>query len=158
MFAAQVVNPRHFLCDIVLTSRYSAGRYAFAVKGFYVGRFVLTSPGTIKKRSFRQGQVRSTFCRARQISHFSASPFPSPKLFVCNLPDSGRHVTRGSGLSTGRWGSLGTKLSLRLIKGFRLFSNKKFKIKITISPKCLLDLNNSNAFFLQYFVTLGPAR
>ena len=36
---------------------------------------------------------------------------PSPKSFVCNLPDSGTHVTRPKqGLSRGRRENLGTRL------------------------------------------------
>ena len=40
---------------------------------------------------------------------------PSPKLFVCDLPDSGRHVTRpNQGLSTGGRENLGTRLMANL--------------------------------------------
>ena len=40
---------------------------------------------------------------------------PSPKLFVCDLPDSGRHVTRpNQGLSTGGRENLGTRLKANL--------------------------------------------
>ena len=42
---------------------------------------------------------------------------PSPKLFVCNLPDSGRHVTKpNQGLSTGRRENLGTRLDRQVFK------------------------------------------
>ena len=68
------------LINIRLTSRYSAGSYAFAVKGFCA----LFSAFKIRSAT----QFHATLCRANLTL-----TCPSPKLFVCNFPDSGRHVT-----------------------------------------------------------------
>ena len=58
----------------------------------------------------------------------------SPKSFVCNLPDSGRHVTRpNQGLSTGRRENLGTRLNERVIE-----HEGKFNFSLTPSLACQL--------------------
>ena len=73
------------LINIRLTSRYSAGSYAFTVKDF-VHYF----------RRLRSTQGHS-FMAARTCLRSVETNFtltcPSPKSFVCNLPDSERHMT-----------------------------------------------------------------
>ena len=93
---AQTVNPPRFLLhvpnetasviNIRLTSRYSAESYAFAVKGFCA----LFSAFKISSGTQIHGcTVLFTLCRDKSHTYL-----PSPKSFVCNLPDSGRrHVT-----------------------------------------------------------------
>ena len=88
---AQTVNPPRFRCmcemkasllNIQLTSRYSAGSYAFAVKGFCA----LIS-------AFKNGSGTATLTCLRSVGTNLTLTCPFPKSFVCNLPDSGRHVT-----------------------------------------------------------------
>ena len=74
------------LVNIRLTSRYSAGSYAFAVKGFCV----LFS--AFKMRSGTQ-LTQLHGCSLRSVGTNLILTYPYPKSFVCNLPDSGRHVT-----------------------------------------------------------------
>ena len=70
------------LINIWLTSRFSAGSYAFAVKGLV--HYYLRS---------RSGQVHSLMAALRSLETNLTLTCSSPKSFVCNLPDSGRHVT-----------------------------------------------------------------
>ena len=74
---ASVVNIR-------LISRYSAGCYAFAVKGFCA----LFSAFKIRSGTQFQGCIDlSTLCTDKSHTYL-----PLPQV-VCNVPDSGRHVT-----------------------------------------------------------------
>ena len=73
------------LINIRLTSKYSAGSYAFAVKDF-VHYF----------RRLRSSQVHNFMAALtclRSVETNLTLTCPSPKSFVCNLPDSERHVT-----------------------------------------------------------------
>ena len=58
-------------------------------------------------RRSRSGQIHSLMAaltRLRSVETNLTLTCPSPKSFVCNLPDSGRHVTRVfQGLSLSRW-------------------------------------------------------
>ena len=58
-------------------------------------------------RRLRSGQIHSLMAaltRLRSVETNLTLTCPSPKSFVCNLPDSGRHVTRVfQGLSLSRW-------------------------------------------------------
>ena len=123
-----------------LTSRYSAVCYAFAVKGFcalfYLGvrGFVLTSPGTISWLHFPLTRLRSAETNLTLI-------YPSSKSFVCNLTDSGRHVTRpNQGLSTGRRENLGTRLNLLL---FLTFSLPSFVVVAMTTPHWLDECHST---------------
>ena len=87
------------LINIRWTSKYSAGSYAFAVKDF-VHYF----------RRLRSSQVHNFMAALtclRSVETNLTLTCPSPKSFVCNLPDSGRHVTsvfQGLSLSLRRAG------------------------------------------------------
>ena len=73
------------LINMRLTSRYSTESYAFAVKGFCL----LFSAFRIRSGTQFHGCTDlSTLCRDKSHTYL-----PSPKSFVCNLQDSGRHVT-----------------------------------------------------------------
>ena len=93
-----------------LTSRYSEFHYTFAVKGFlhyfWHSRFCLDW-----SRPLRKDQVHSFMAT---LSIYALTLIhPSPKLFVCNLPDSRRQMTRPNhGLSTARRENLGMRLYL----------------------------------------------
>ena len=90
--------------------------------------FVLTSPGTISWLHFPLTCLLSAETNLTLI-------YPSPKSFVCNLPDSGRHVTRpNQGLSTGRRENLGTRLNLLL---FLTFSLPSFVVVAMTAPPWL---------------------
>ena len=118
---AQVVNPWFPLHMPIfeeesfpyrLTSRYSEVCYAFAVKGF-CALFSAQCSGFCLVMTFNRYYTVSwlhfpSVCSAETNLTLIR---PSPKFFVCNLPDSGRHVTRpNQGLSTGRRENLGTRL------------------------------------------------
>ena len=75
------------LINIRLTSRYSAGSYAFAVKGFCA----LFS--AFKIRSAQLHSFMATLTCIRSVGTNLTLTCPFPKSFVCNLPDSGRPVT-----------------------------------------------------------------
>ena len=101
------------LINIRLTSRYSAGSYAFAVKGLCA----------------LSGQVHSLMAALtclRSVETNLTLTCPSPKSFVCNLPDSGRHVTsvfQGLSLSrfVGRVGeNPGNEVDLLLFSAIRI--------------------------------------
>ena len=86
------------LINIRLTSRYFAGSYIL--------RFRCQRILCIIFRCSRSGQVHkfmaALFC-LRSVETNLTPTCPSPKLFVCNLPDSGRQVTRVfQGLSLSR--------------------------------------------------------
>ena len=92
---AQTVNPPRFPFYVPnesiagkhpITSRYSAGSYAFVVKGFCV----LFS--AFKIRSGTQ-LTQLHGCSLHSVGTNLTLTCPYPKSFVCNLPDSGRHVT-----------------------------------------------------------------
>ena len=73
------------LINIQLTSTYSAGSYAFLSKDF----------AHYSRRS-RSGQVHSFMAALtclRSVETNLTLTCSSPKSFVCNLPDSGRHLT-----------------------------------------------------------------
>ena len=83
------------LINIRLTSRYSAGSYAFAVKGLCA----LFSAFKIRSGTQFDGWLTCI----RSVEKNLTLTCSSPKLFFCNLPDSGRHVTSVSqGLSLSR--------------------------------------------------------
>ena len=75
------------LINIRLTSRYSAGSYAFAVKGFCA----LFSAFNI--RSAQLHSFMATLTCIHSVGTNLTLTCPFPKSFVCNLPDSERHVT-----------------------------------------------------------------
>ena len=90
------------LINIRLTSRYSPGSYAFAVKDF-----VHYFP---RSRSRQVHSLMAALTCLRSVETNLTLTFPSPKSFVCNLPDSGRHVTsvfQGLSLSLAPWGRVG---------------------------------------------------
>ena len=98
------------LINIRLTSRYSAGSYAFAVKGLCA----LFSAFKIRSGTQFDG---CTHCVRSVDTNLTLITCPSPKSFVSNLPDSGRHVTRpNQGLSMGRRENLETRLRLRFFQ------------------------------------------
>ena len=85
------------LLNIRLTSRYSAGSYAFAVKGLCA----LFSAFKIRSGTQFDG---CTHCVRSVDTNLTLITCPSPKSFVSNLPDSGRHVTSVfQGLSLARF-------------------------------------------------------
>ena len=74
---------------------------------FGVRGFVLTSMGTTKNKFLRQS-LHSAETNLKLIC-------PSPKSFVCNLPDSGRCKTRpNQGLSMARRENLGARLIIEV--------------------------------------------
>ena len=73
------------LINIGLTSRYSAGSYAFAVKDC-VHCFR-------RRRSSQVHSFMAALTCLRSAEAILTLTCPSPKSFVYNLPDSGRHVT-----------------------------------------------------------------
>ena len=81
--------------NIRLTSRYSAGSYAFAVEGLCA----LFSAFKIRSGTQFDGCADLyTFCRDKSHTYLLL-----PQIVFCNLPDSGRHVTSASqGLSLSR--------------------------------------------------------
>ena len=73
------------LINIALTSRYSAGSYAFAVKDC-VHCFR-------RRRSSQVHSFMAALTCLRSVEAILTLTCPSPKSFVYNLPDSGRRVT-----------------------------------------------------------------
>ena len=86
------------LINIRLTSRYSAGSYAFAVKGLCA----LFSAFKIRSGTQFDGCADLyTLCREKSHTYLLLPQI----VFFCNLPDSGRHVTsvfQGLSLSRSR--------------------------------------------------------
>ena len=72
------------LINIPLTSGYSAASYAFAVKGFCA---------LFRSRSGPVHSFTAALTCLRSVQTNLTLTCPSPKSFVCNLPDSGRHIT-----------------------------------------------------------------
>ena len=109
------------------TSRYSAGSYAFAVKG------LCALFSAFKIRSGTQFDTELTCLRSVETN--LTLTCPSAKSFVCNLPDSWRHVTSvfqglSPSRSIGRVGeNPGNEVELKQF--FTLKRSKGFPTRIT---------------------------
>ena len=116
-----------------LTSRYSAESYAFAVKGFCA----LFSAFEIRSGAQSHGCTDlSTLCIDKSHTYL-----PLPRSFVCNLPDSGRHVTsvfQGLSLSLARSvGRVGENPENEVVHKFDQLLFGKADIIVHTDPKPL---------------------
>ena len=105
---------------------------------FGVRGFVLTNMGT-KKNMFLRKSLHSAETNLTLIC-------PSPKSFVSNLPNSGRHKTRpNQGLSTARRENLGTTLIIEVfIKTELIIEGNQYKLYMHV-PENRPGLSSSSA-------------
>ena len=139
--------------SIPVRSRYSEVHYAFAVKGFFALFLVFEVFSyklvmTFKPRSGTQF-LGCTF--HLPSAETNLTPIcTSPKLFVCNLPDSERHMTRpNQGLSTGRRGNLGMRLFTNQVK-------RKFEFPVTPLEAQSKDFGTASQTLHRSICTLCP--